>query len=412
MADPTIKYADLNLAEGEGDGVGDSADGSSANPWDFKKAIETNPGNSICFVKQTDDDSAYDATGIPYAIANTNTLGINSQNTFAMYKNEPNTTGLGNEFAQLWVTDMDPGGEFYGGAIDLHREHQSLSLGNPNAVWGHIDGGALGEDIITNAGKHNVVFRGFKFRNVSATTNFLVSASLSPENMSFFNCEFDFCKLYFGVGIFIAPMFFDCFFGPNAVNLPIQADMQFGFFNGCIMKVPNTFIGMSLRNGMSLKNCAFNGGASAFQTGPNPGSFTNCTFNKQTSHCVIGSAAAGAIIDYNNIFYPMTNNSAVFLDANKGQAKYSDYSLYWAFDGNQTSIPWLDATDGDNRSFAGAHVITDQPITFSQRDLRTNVAIPGKPDMNGMPTQMGANLQRAGVRPWFLERRQRHSVAI
>ena len=391
-----IRYADLNLDFGAGGGDGLDR---VASPWSFDLALTNAPGDCVVFTKAKDSDGTFVATS-GMDVGNSNTLGTNQYTKFVAYKEWDDS------YLTTLVTDMDPGGAYYGGVLDAYRGENSFSMSNANALWGKVSGGGtLADDLITIDGKDNIEFRGFKlFSNDGLTTNYIIQLLNEPEGLSFKNCKFDsgFSTIQ---GLASTALVDDCYFGENNGAGPgnFHPGFNSAVITRCVFKIPVNKYGLLTRLGMCVDNCVFIGGQYGIQLFDDTGAIHNCTFYNQTGAGILISANTGLLNEYNNIFNPAAiNDNAVWLTT--GQSIYSNYSLAWSLAGKMTASgtqwPWEFNAVGGNVSFAGPHVITDVDPDLNITDFRSSRMLLGRPDLRGLRRQIGAVLYtEAGRKP-------------
>ncbi len=393
------KFADLSKAAGAG------GDGSIGQAWDFETALTSAPADSVTFVKW--HSRAFDASGGGLDVGNGGTLGDETHVKFVMYKD------VGGYSETTLETDMDPGGDYYGGPLDAYRSENSKALRNADAVWGDIDGGgSLADDLLTIDGKDNVEFRGFKFHGTDKeSNNHVIQLANNPEGLRFSNCKLDTGNTAVN-GVLVTGLFDNCYIGddfPAAVAVVFSPNMSFGVVDSCIFNIPADMTGLAIRNGMSVKNSVFIGGTYGVRAVPYAGTVHNCTFYNQTSGGILANSNNAQINEYNNIFNPAAiNDNAVFISA--GNNLYSDYSLAWSLAGKMTAgngqYPWEFDHVSVNTSFAGQNVITDRNPNLNTWNFKTQVPFYGRPDADGNRALIGARLPDLGPHE---RHRTRHS---
>lgn len=386
----TVRFASTKAAGG--------GDGSRGTPWTPTESFANAANNDYVVIDNGGDNTAYT---VPSAmeVAGTGSLANNTWIVFKgchTFPSEAAVTAFEDDVGYDLVTDMDYGQAYYGGALDAYKEAHNLTMNNSDAEWVRFDGDAGVFDLLTLTNKDNIRFHNCYLHNVGHSDKLIVFDT-SPFNTNFVNCKFDDARtaLY---GVSYSAFVNDCWFGTDwaAPSMMIQASYYPTIINS-VVEAEATENGIYGGYGLRVSNSLFVGGYRGIIQNKQGGFVKNCTFYNQTGVC-IQLITAGVIVEYNNLFMPAEAvDYAVFRSTTQGSIQYSDYS--WAYNLELTPgyAPWYDSTNAV--SFRGAHStrwvdpdLTD-PANGNFQPRNPSIIYGGKPDMEGVPTRIGCNLE-------------------
>jgi hypothetical protein len=356
------KFVSSTGPKGTGDGS------SEQNAWSLANALSNAAADDYVWIK---NDGVYAGT---FTVNCSGSYTANTHIFFIGY-NDINNCDLINH-----ISDMDYGGSFWGGPL------------NPNAVncWVNIDGQGAAGNIVYQYAKHNIHWRNTHFHNTNGLSGSNAYECRSSRNTTWTKCKFT--NAYYGLypeqlcqNILADYCYFEndirgCHFGTGYHSA----------IRNCVMVIPAGNVGLIMYDTL-CENSIFIGGSYAIGAQYNRNTVRNCILYNQTSYCAAygHSTYVSGLIEFNNIYSPLTKNLPAIYKEAAGSIAYGGHSCAYSIaDDSLLDTPY----DGENAINANPMLVDPDNMDF--RPTNPAVLRGGRGGIDNNPAQIGAIFQK------------------